>query len=251
MTSNLDLIIIGTLASLIAGSATVLGAAAVFFVRRLSEKFLDGAMGFAAGVMLAATFFGLITPAIMIGGVWKTAAGLLVGAAFLIVMEKVVPHVHRVTGIKGPPIRLNKLWLFILAITIHNLPEGLAVGVGFAGGNIAAGTVLAIGIGIQNIIEGLAVSVSFYRTNNMLMKAFLVASFTCVVEPIGGLIGISVVSVSKTLIPYGLAFAAGAMLFVTAEELIPETHSRGNVRESTIGIMLGFVAMMILERVFG
>ena len=247
----MNIILVGTLASLAAGSATIIGASAVFFVRKVSDKFLDAAMGFAGGVMLSATFFGLIAPAIKIGGIWRTGAGILVGAAFLIFMEKVTPHVHRVTGIKGPPTHLSKLSLFILAITIHNFPEGLAVGVGFAGGNIPAGIVLAIGIGIQNIIEGLAVALSVFRDRNLVMKAFLIASFTCVVEPIGGLIGVSVVSLSRPLIPYALAFAAGAMLFVTAEEIIPETHSRGNPREATIGLIIGFVVMMILENIFG
>lgn len=246
----MNTILIATLASLIAGSATIVGAAAVFVVRRVSEKFLDGAMGFAAGVMLAATFFGLLAPAIRAGGIGRTSAGMLLGAAFLIIMEKAIPHVHRVSGIKGPPVHLGKMWLFILAITIHNFPEGLTVGVGFAGGNIASGTVLAIGIGIQNIVEGLAVALCFFRVHNRVARAFLVASFTCIVEPVGGLIGISIVSLGSALVPYGLAFAGGAMLFVTVEELIPETHSRGNVRESTIGIILGFVAMMLLESVF-
>lgn len=246
----MNIILIGTLASLAAGSATVLGALSVFFIRRVSDKFLDAAMGFAAGVMLAATFFGLITPAINTGGVWKTATGIIIGALFLIVMEKAIPHIHRVTGIKGPPAHLGKMGLFILAITIHNFPEGLAVGVGFGGGNIASGTVLAIGIGVQNIIEGLAVAVSFFRVTGKLTKAFLVASFTCVVEPLGGFLGVSALSLAGSLIPYGLAFAAGAMLFVTVEELIPETHSRGNVRESTLGIIIGFVGMMILEKIF-
>jgi ZIP family zinc transporter len=247
----MDIILAGTLASLIAGSATVIGAATVFFIHKVSDKILDASMGFAGGVMLAATFLGLVAPAIKIGGVWRTGAGILAGAAFLILMEKVTPHVHRVTGIKGPRTHLGKLSLFILAITIHNFPEGLAVGVGFAGGNIARGTVLAIGIGAQNIVEGLAVALSVYRDKSLVMKAFLIASFTCVVEPIGGLIGISVVSLGQALIPYGLAFAAGAMLFVTAEEIIPETHSRGNPREATIGLIVGFVVMMILESVFG
>lgn len=246
----MNIILIATLASIVAGLATVAGAAVIFFIRAVSEKFIDMAMGFAAGVMLAATFFGLISPAIKIGGMWRTSAGIVIGALFLIAMEKLVPHVHRVTGIKGPPVHLGKMGLFILAITIHNFPEGLTVGVGFAGGNIPAGIVLAIGIGIQNIVEGLAVAVSFFRVKNKVMMAFLVASFTCVVEPIGGLLGISIVSLGKALIPYGMAFAAGAMLFVTVEELIPETHSRGNVRESTIGIIFGFIAMMILESIF-
>ncbi len=246
----MNMILIGTLASVIAGSATIIGAIPVFFVRKVSDKFLDAAMGFAAGVMLAATFFGLVAPAIRTGGIWKTATGILLGALFLILMEKAIPHVHRVTGVKGPPVHLGKMGLFILAITIHNFPEGLAVGVGFAGGNIPAGIILAIGIGIQNIIEGLAVALSFFRSTNKLMKAFLVASFTCIVEPIGGFLGISIVSMGNALIPYGLAFAAGAMLFVTVEELIPETHSRGNVRESTIGIIFGFIVMMLLENIF-
>jgi len=246
----MNIILIGTFASFISGSATIIGAAVVFFVRKVSDKFLDASMGFAGGVMLAATFFGLIAPAIKIGGIWKTGAGIFIGSAFLILMEKVTPHIHRVTGIKGPPTHLNKLALFILAITIHNFPEGLAVGVGFAGGNIPAGIVLAIGIGIQNIVEGLAVALSVFRDKSIVMKAFLIASFTCVVEPIGGLIGVSVVSLSRPLIPYALAFAAGAMLFVTAEEIIPETHSRGNPREATIGLIIGFVVMMILESIF-
>lgn len=246
----MDMILIGTLASLAAGSLTVLGAAWVFLVRKVSDKFLDAAMGFAAGVMLAATFFGLILPAIRIGGMWKTALGILLGAIFLIVMEKITPHVHRVTGIKGPHTHLSKISLFILAITIHNFPEGLTVGVGFAEGNIRSGAVLAAGIGIQNIVEGLAVALSVFRDRSKVMKAFLIASFTCVVEPIGGFLGISIVSLGKFLIPYGMAFAAGAMLFVTSEEIIPETHSRGNPREATIGLMLGFVAMMMLENMF-
>jgi len=246
----MNIIAIGTLASLIAGLATVLGALPVLFIRKVSEKFIDTSMGFTAGVMLAATFFGLILPAIKIGGVWQVSAGILLGTIFLIIMEKAVPHIHRVAGRQGPPVRLSKVALFILAITIHNFPEGLTVGVGFADQNIARGIILAIGIGIQNIVEGLVVALALVKDNTKLLKAFLVASFTCVVEPIGGFLGISVVSLSQYFIPYGLAFAAGAMLFVISEEIIPETHSRGNTREATIGIILGFVLMMILESIF-
>lgn len=247
----MNIILIGTLASLIAGSATILGASLIFFTHRVPDKFLDAAMGFAAGVMLAATFFGLISPAIKIGGIARTAIGILLGMLFLIFMEKAIPHMHRVTGIKGPPSHFSKLSLFILAITIHNFPEGLTVGVGFAEGNIRAGTILAVGIGIQNIIEGLVVAVPvLFKDKNKITKAFLIASFTCIVEPIGGFLGISVVTLSKFLVPYGLAFAAGAMLFVTSGEIIPETHSRGNAREATIGLILGFILMMILENVF-
>jgi len=244
------IILIATLASLIAGSVTILGASLVFFVKRASEKFLDTSMGFSAGVMLAATFFGLISPAIKMGGTWRTALGIILGMLFLIIMERGVPHMHRVAGIKGPHTHLSKLSLLILAITIHNFPEGLAVGVGFAGHNIASGIILAVGIGIQNFIEGLVVALPVYRNKNDMMKAFLIASFTCVVEPIGGFLGISIVSIAKFLTPYGLAFAAGAMLFVTSEEVIPETHSRGNARIATIGLILGFIVMMFLESIF-
>lgn len=246
----MNLILTGTLASLIAGAATILGAALVFPLKKVPEKFLDAAMGFAGGVMLAATFFGLISPAIRIGGVWRTSFGIIAGTIFLVIMEKTLPHIHRITGIRGPGVQLKKIWLLILAITIHNFPEGLSVGVGFAPGDIRAGTVLATGIGIQNIVEGLVVALTLIRFEGNVLKAFLVASFTCVVEPAGGFLGISVVSLAKSLTPYGLAFAAGAMLFVTTEEIIPETHSRGNVREATIGLILGFIIMMVLENVF-
>ena len=246
----MNLILIGTLASLTAGSATIVGAAFIFLLKKISDKFLDAAMGFSGGVMLAATFFGLISPAIRIGGVWRASVGMIVGTVFLIIMEKTLPHIHRITGVRGPSVRLKKIWLLILAMTIHNFPEGLAVGVGFAHGDMRAGAVLAAGIGIQNVVEGLVVAIPIVRLEGNVLKAFLVASFTCVVEPIGGFLGISIVSLGEFLIPYGLAFAGGAMLFVTSEEIIPESHSRGNARESTIGVIVGFIVMMVLESIF-
>jgi len=189
-------------------------------------------------------------PAIEIGGVWTTVLGILLGSLFLVFAERLTPHLHWVTGRKGPSTRLSGLWLFVLAITIHNFPEGLAVGVGFGDGNIRAGTVLALGIGLQNVPEGLAVALSLLREKNTKLKAFLVALLTGLVEPIGGLLGISVLSIGRFLLPYGLAFAAGAMLFVISEEIIPETHSRGNDREATFGVILGFVVMMVLDNLF-
>jgi ZIP family zinc transporter len=246
----MNLILAGGLASLIAGLATGLGALPVFFIRKVSDRFLDASLGFAAGIMLAATSFSLIIPAIEAGGIWKTVTGIILGTLFLIYSERLTPHMHRVTGIKGPSTHLSRLWLFILAITIHNFPEGMAVGVGFGGGDIKSGTVLAIGIGLQNIPEGLAVALPLLREKATRFKAFLVALLTGLVEPIGGIIGISVVSIGSFLLPYGLAFAAGAMLFVISEEIIPETHSRGNDREATIGVIAGFVVMMLLDNIF-
>lgn len=244
------MILAGCLASLLAGLATGVGGGLVFFVRKVSDKFLDASLGFAAGVMLAASSFSLIVPAIEIGGVGKTVIGIALGTIFLVFAERLTPHLHRVTGIKGPSTHLSGLWLFILAITIHNFPEGLAVGVGFGDGDFKAGTALAIGIGLQNVPEGLAVALPLLREKNTKAKAFLVALFTGLVEPIGGLLGISVVSIGRFLLPYGLAFAAGAMLFVISEEIIPETHSRGNDRETTFGVILGFVVMMVLDNLF-
>ena len=246
----MNLILIGSLASLIAGLATGVGALLVFFVRRVSDRFLDASLGFAAGVMLAATCFSLLVPAIEIGGIWKTVVGIILGTVFLIYTERFVPHLHRVTGIKGPSTQLNKLWLFILAITIHNFPEGMAVGVGFGGGDIKTGTTLAFGIGLQNMPEGLAVALALLREKSTRWKAFLIALLTGLVEPVGGFLGIFAVSTAEFLLPYGLAFAAGAMLFVISEEIIPETHSRGNDREATIGLIVGFIIMMVFDTAF-
>lgn len=247
----MNLILVGGLASLLAGLATGIGALVIFMVRGVSDKFLDAALGFAAGVMLAATSFSLLVPAIEIGGVWRVVVGLVLGAAFLVFAEKSIPHFHHATGIKGPSTKLTRVSLFILAITIHNFPEGMAVGVGFGTGDIAAGTTLAIGIGLQNMPEGLAVALALLREKSTRAKAFLVALLTGLVEPVGGLIGISIVSTASVLLPYGLAFAAGAMLFVISEEIIPETHTRGNDREATVGVIIGFVVMMVLDTVFG
>lgn len=243
-------ILTGTHASLLAGLAAGLGAGLVFFIRKVSDKFLDAALGFAAGVMLAASAFSLIVPAIEIGGIWKTVFGIAVGALFLVYAERFTPHVHRIAGVKGPATHLSRLWLFILAITLHNLPEGLAVGVGFGEGNLRAGAVLAIGIGLQNVPEGLAVALPLLREGETKLKAFLIALLTGLVEPVGGFLGISVVSAAKFLLPYALAFAAGAMLFVISEEIIPETHSRGNDREATFGILFGFIVMTVLDHLF-
>ena len=246
----MNLIVVGSVASLLAGLATGVGALLVFIVRRVSDRFLDASLGFAAGVMLAATSFSLLVPAIEIGGIWKAVIGIILGTVFLIYAERFTPHMHQITGIKGPSTQLNKLWLFILAITIHNFPEGMAVGVGFGGGDTKAGITLAIGIGLQNIPEGLAVALPLLREKSTRLKAFLIALLTGLVEPVGGFLGISVVSIGEFLLPYGLAFAAGAMLFVISEEIIPKTHSRGNDREATIGVIIGFIIMMVLDTMF-
>lgn len=243
-------ILLGSIASLLAGLATGLGALLIFFIRRVSDAVLDASLGFAAGVMLAATSFSLLVPALERGGIWQTVSGMIMGTLFLVYMERFVPHMHEVAGVKGPHTSLSKLWLFIFAITIHNFPEGMAVGVGFGGGDAKTGAKLAMGIGLQNIPEGLAVALPLLREKSTRLKAFTIALCTGLVEPIGGFLGISIVSLGTFLLPYGLAFAAGAMLFVISEEIIPETHSRGNDRKATIGVITGFIIMMILDTAF-
>ncbi len=244
---------IGLLASLLAGLATGIGAIPVLFTRDISDKLLDGLLGFAAGVMLAATSFSLIIPAIEKGGggfkgSLITAAGIMLGGIFLDLVDKSFPHLHVVAGMEGSPsASLKKIWLFVIAITIHNFPEGLAVGVGFGDGDISNGTTLAIGIGLQNMPEGLAVALALVREKYPPWKAFLIALLTGLVEPIGGLIGVGLVHIARPILPIALAFAAGAMLFVISDEIIPETHSGGNQRIATYGVLIGFVIMMILD----
>ncbi|MBW2145668.1 MAG: ZIP family metal transporter [Deltaproteobacteria bacterium] len=245
------IILYGILASTIAGLATGIGAFPSLFVRSVSDRFMDSSLGFAAGVMLAATSFSLIVPAIEAGGIWITVIGIAVGAVFLDRADKWIPHEHFLKGPEGPSSTLRRTWLFILAITLHNFPEGLAVGVGFGGGDVAGGTALAIGIGLQNMPEGLAVALPLLREKYSRGKALLIATASGLVEPIGGLIGVGAVTLARPFLPLGLAFAAGAMLFVISDEIIPETHSRGNEREATFGVIIGFLVMMTLDNLFG
>ena len=251
MFSDLPSIGLGFSASLAAGLATGVGSLPVLLLMRPSEKMMDAMLGFAAGVMLAATSFSLIVPAVELGGVWITVVGVAVGALFLDRVEKYTPHLHPALGLEGPRSNLNRVWLFILAITIHNFPEGLAVGVGFGSGDTGSGTALAIGIGLQNMPEGLAVALPLLREGYPKGTALLIALLSGLVEPIGGLIGVAAVTVARPFLPFGLAFAAGAMLFVISDEIIPETHRGGFERVATFGVVIGFIVMMALDNLFG
>ncbi|MFU0799455.1 MAG: ZIP family metal transporter [Xylanivirga thermophila] len=251
-----NIILTGSLASLLAGLATAVGALPVLFTKNIKESVLDAMLGFAAGVMLAATSFSLILPAIEKGGGGAkgaaiTAGGVMLGGIFLDYIDKMLPHFHTIAGMEGKESSLKKIWLFIIAITIHNFPEGLAVGVGFGGGDYKNGLSLAIGIGLQNMPEGLAVALSLLREDYKPSKAFFIALLTGLVEPIGGIIGAALVQVAEPILPWALAFAAGAMLFVISDEIIPETHSRGYQRLATYGVLLGFVIMMFLDTTLG
>lgn len=254
--SQFNIVVIGIICSLGAGLLTGLGAIPIFFKREISKKLLDCLLGFAAGVMLAATSFSLIIPAIESGGggirgATITLIGILIGGVFVDVIDRYFPDTNLYQGPRPNHSNLRKVWLFTLAITIHNFPEGLAVGVGFGDGNIANGLSLAIAIGLQNMPEGLAVALPFLREGFSVGKAFVIAVLTGLVEPLGGLLGVGLVHVAKPILPLGLAFAAGAMLFVIGHEIIPETHKEESSKLTTHSLIIGFVIMMFLDNVLG
>jgi ZIP family zinc transporter len=248
----------GILASSLAGLATGVGALPALFFKNVPDKVLNTMLGGAAGVMLAATSFSLVVPGIESGnelwpgyGVYVVVFGMLLGAVVLDRIDKWLPHEHFFMGHEGPDSKMKRIWLFIIAITIHNFPEGLAVGVGFGAGDVGAGTSLAIGIGLQNMPEGLAVALPLMSLGYSRWKAIGIATLTGLVEPIGGILGVGAVTVFHPVLPIGLAFAAGAMLFVISDEIIPETHSKGKSRLATFGVMIGFVIMMALDNLLG
>ena len=245
-----EVIWLGSVASLLAGLATGAGAIPVLFTRQISDRLLDVMLGFAAGVMLAATSFSLLVPAINLSGPLVAVSGLVLGALILHLVDRFVPHFHPALGAEGPPSKLSRVWLLVLAITIHNFPEGLAVGVSFGGGDVAAGLVIALAIGLQNMPEGLAVALPLLREGYSRRRALWYGTLTGLVEPVGGLLGVAVVSISTPILPWGLSFAAGAMLFVISDEMIPESHSKGFAREATFGLITGFVIMMLLDSLF-
>lgn len=246
---------------------TALGAGAVFLVRDFSRRVLDAMLGFAGGVMIAASFWSLLAPAIEMsegGGlpVWiPPAAGFMLGGLFLLAVDKTLPHLHAgfaTNAAEGLPSTWKRSVLLVLAITLHNIPEGLAVGVAF--GALAAGipsatfagaVALAVGIGLQNFPEGMAVSVPLRREGMSRAKAFFWGQLSAVVEPIAAVIGAEAVMLAQPILPYALSFAAGAMIFVVVEELVPESQREGHSDIATMGALAGFVVMMILDVAFG
>ena len=254
----MSLVATGILASFLAGLATGAGALPALFFKDVPDKLLSTLLGGAAGIMLAATSFSLIVPGIEHGnllwpgyGVYVVAFGILFGTFCLDLVDRLMPHEHFILGHEGPSSRMKRIWLFIIAITIHNFPEGLAVGVGFGSGDMAAGTSLAIGIGLQNMPEGLAVALPLLGLGYSRLKAIGIATLTGLVEPVGGVLGVGAVSIFHPVLPLGMAFAAGAMLFVISDEIIPETHAKGRSRLATFGIIIGFVIMMTLDNLLG
>ena len=248
----------GLLASFIAGGiGTAAGAGGVFLFRKLSIKLEDALLSVAAGIMLAATFFSLLLPALehaealthaKLPAVLLVSAGILLGAIGLWFLHQHLPHEHFIIGKDNQmSTKMRKIWLFVMAITLHNFPEGMAVGVAFAGSDTANAITLATGIGLQNLPEGLAVAASLLAINYSRRFAFTIAALTGLVEPIGGLIGASLGIISVAMLPCMLGLAAGAMLFVISHEIIPETHRRGYEHLATFSLIGGFVLMMLLD----
>ncbi len=238
---------------------TALGSATVFFFKSINRKLLSGMLGFASGVMLAASFWSLLAPAVELGGAWAAVGGFLLGGGFLYLADRLLPHLHSIPG--AQPEGIHSGWrrsvLLVLAITLHNIPEGLAFGVAFGSAAAdpsvgAAALALTAGIGVQNFPEGAAVSIPLRREGLGRFKSFMYGQLSGVVEPIAAVLG-ALLAVSMTsILPWALAFAAGAMVFVVAEELIPEASaSSEGGHHATIGVLLGFVVMMALDTLLG
>jgi ZIP family zinc transporter len=245
---------------------TAAGAAAVFTAKDISRKLLDMMLGFAGGVMIAASYWSLLAPAIEMSEgkdipAWVPAVvGFLIGGIFLRIADKLLPHLHigfRTEEAEGIKTSWHRSTLLILAITLHNIPEGLAVGVAFGAlaaglpsASLGAAIALAIGIGIQNFPEGMAVSMPLRREGMSRLKSFWYGQLSAVVEPIAGVIGAAAVIIAQPILPYALAFAAGAMIFVVIEEVVPEAQRGGNTDLATMGGMVGFAVMMLLDVAF-
>lgn len=256
------------IATLFTWGMTALGAALVFMTKTLNQRLLDSMLGFAGGVMIAASYWSLLAPAITmsegnpIGNWFPAAFGFLLGGVFLWGIDKILPHLHPNSSIAGAegylPKRRKRSTLLVLAITLHNIPEGLAVGIAFGalanGGteaSLAGALTLALGIGIQNFPEGVAVSMPLRGEGMSRRKSFFYGQFSGMVEPIAAVIGAVAVSFIEPLLPYALSFASGAMIFVVAEEVIPSSQEKGNKDLASMSLMFGFTLMMILDVALG
>lgn len=264
---QLNPVIQALIATLFTWAVTALGAGTVFLTKSISRRVLDFMLGFAGGVMIAASFWSLLAPAIEMaeqsdGIAWLPAAvGFLAGGIFIRIIDRILPHLHiglPIGQAEGIKTSWHRSILLVLAITLHNIPEGLAVGVAFGAlatgsghTSFAAAAALALGIGIQNFPEGMAVSVPLRREGMSRLKSFWYGQLSGAVEPVAGIIGAATVIIIQPLLPYALSFAAGAMIFVVVEEVIPESQSRGNTDLATMGVLIGFTVMMILDVALG
>lgn len=239
------------------GGATIIGAIIGFVFKNVTHKFSDIVLSFAAGVMLSAAVFGLILPSVEYGGKWGlliTVVGIFIGAVCLNLIDKLVPHMHKLMGVdqeKHNNSNLNKILLFVLAIGIHNLPEGIAAGVGFGSGNTTQALIIAGGIALQNIPEGMVIIGPMLGAGVSKKKTFLIAMLTGLVEVVGTLIGYFAVRIASVILPFALAFAGGTMLYVISDEMIPETHAHGAQRGATYALLFGFCLMLVMDILLG
>ena len=235
------------------GGATIFGSIIGFIFKKISHKFSDIVLSFAAGVMLAAAVLGLILPSLEYGGKYGiaiTVVGIFAGAIALNLLDKLVPHMHKIAGAdteEHTNNNLNKILLFVMAIAIHNLPEGIAAGVGFGSGNTTDALLIAGGIALQNIPEGMVIIGPMLTAGVSPRRTFVIAMMTGLVEVVGTLLGYFAVSVASFILPFALAFAGGTMLYVTSDEIIPETHAHGNERGATYALLVGFCLMLVSD----
>ena len=239
------------------GGATLIGALIGFLFRDLSHKFSDIVLAFAAGVMLSAAVIGLIIPSVDHGGKYGiiiTVLGVFAGAVALNLIDRFVPHLHKVAGVDiedHKSTEVSRVMLFVMAIAIHNLPEGIAAGVGFGSGDTAGALVIAGGIALQNIPEGMVIIAPMLAAGVKPRRTFLIAMMTGLIEVVGTLIGYLAVSIASFILPFALAFAGGTMLYVISDEMIPETHAHGSERGATYALLVGFCLMLAVDVLLG
>lgn len=243
------------------GAATIIGGIIGFIFKKISHRFSDIVLSFAAGVMLAAAMLGLIMPSIEFGKDYGTGiallitiSGIFIGAICLNLLDKLVPHLHKMTDKDQEEHNnksINKVLLFVIAIAIHNLPEGIAAGVGFGSGNNAQALLIAGGIALQNIPEGMVIIAPMLSVGIKPKRTFLIASLTGFIEIIGTMIGYFAVSVASSILPFALAFAGGTMIYIISDEMIPETHAHGNERGATFALLVGFCLMLLMDTLIG
>ncbi len=241
--------LLGFFGGLFISALNAAGSFPVLFITKVSDKLMDVGLGFSAGVMLAASFTSLLLPALELGGIVQVLIGFAAGAVFVSISDMFIPHLHFIIG-EDTVIRkrLKAVWLFAIAVMIHNMPEGLAVGVGYGSGELLNAFVLMLGIGIQNIPEGLSVALSMLSTGKYgRFKSFTIGSLSGLVEIPLALLGAALVTYMRYLLPYAMAFAAGAMVFVISDEIVPETHRKGHERSASYGLIIGFMIMLTLD----
>lgn len=236
------------------GGATVLGALLGFLIKNIPHRYNDALLGFASGVMLAASFSGLITPSLELGNAFITICGIFLGAGCLHLLDRFTPHLHKLSGVE-PESHANgsiaKVMLFVMAIAIHNLPEGIAAGVGFGSGGHSTALTVAVGIALQNVPEGMVIIAPLLLAGVSARRTFLLALGTGLIEVFGTFLGYFAVSVSQAVLPFALAFAGGTMLYVISDEMIPETHAHGYERLATYSLLAGVCVMLLMDTLIG